>query len=215
MRSGFWLILVLALGRLAWAADDQVPAPTGKSSLVGYVDCSRRDKDRLTPTYLDACEKLRNVRLACGQSLTVLERQGPWLKVGLPVGGPRYILATLVSQRADVFVPFDAGSGIKDLGPPSCPVLTEPKVPGPRAIYAPDPEYSETARKKKIAGTVVLSLTVGSDGLPHDIQVEKKLGYGLDEKAVEAMRKWKFQPELRDGQPIETPIKVEMTFRLY
>jgi len=88
-------------------------------------------------------------------------------------------------------------------------------VPGPRAIYAPDPEYSETARKKKIAGTVVLSLTVGSDGLPHDIQVEKKLGYGLDEKAVEAMRKWKFQPELRDGQPIETPIKVEMTFRLY
>ena len=114
-----------------------------------------------------------------------------------------------------MFVPFDAGSGIKDLGPPSCPVLTEPKVPGPRAIYAPDPEYSETARKKKIAGTVVLSLTVGSDGLPHDIQVEKKLGYGLDEKAVEAMRKWKFQPELRDGQPIETPIKVEMTFRLY
>jgi len=88
-------------------------------------------------------------------------------------------------------------------------------VPGPRAIYAPDPEYSETARKKKIAGTVVLSLTVGTDGLAHDIQVEKKLGYGLDEKAVEAIRKWRFQPELRDGQPIEKRIYVDVTFRLY
>jgi TonB family protein len=61
----------------------------------------------------------------------------------------------------------------------------------------------------------VLSLTVGTDGLPHDIQVEKKLGYGLDEKALEAMRKWKFKPELRDGQPIEKRIHVEMKFRLY
>ena|SRR5208337_55005 len=215
MRRGFWLVSVLALRTLTWAVDDQVPLPTEKSSLVGYVDCSGRDKSQLTLTYLDACEKLRNVRLACGQSLTVIERQGPWLKVGLPVGGPRYILARLVSQRADAFVPFDPGSGIKDLGPPSCPVLTEPKVPGPRAIYAPDPEYSETARKKKIAGTVVLSLTVGTDGLAHDIQVEKKLGYGLDEKAVEAIRKWRFQPELRDGQPIEKRIYVDVTFRLY
>jgi TonB family protein len=45
--------------------------------------------------------------------------------------------------------------------------------------------------------------------------VEKKLGYGLDEKALEAMRKWKFKPELRDGQPIEKRIHVEMKFRLY
>ncbi len=206
MRRGFWLISVLALGHLAWAADDQAPAPTEKSSLVGYVDCSRRDKDQLTRTFLDACGKVPDVRLACGQSLAVFGKQGPWLKVGLPEGGSRYILARLVSQKADAFVPFDADSGIVNLGWASC---------GPRAIYSPEPEYSDKARKKKINGTVVLSLTVGTDGLAHDIQVEKKLGYGLDEKAVEAMRKWKFQPELRDGQPIETPIKVEMSFRLY
>jgi TonB family protein len=206
MRSGFWLIPVLALAPLTWAADDQIPKSDGKSSLVGYVDCSRRDKDQLTLTFLDACGKVPSVRLACGQSLTVFEKHGAWLKVGLPEGGSRYILARLVSQKADAFVPFDADSGIVNLGWASC---------GPRAIYSPEPEYSERARKKKINGTVVLSLTVGTDGLAHDIQVEKKLGYGLDEKAVEAMRKWKFQPELRDGQPIETPIKVEMTFRLY
>ncbi len=206
MRSGFWLIAVLAVAPLMRAVDDQVPVPTDKSSLVGYVDCSRRDKDQLTPTFLDACGKVPDVRLACGQSLAVFEKHGAWLRIGLPEGGPRYILARLVSQKADAFVPFDADSGIVNLGWASC---------GPRAIYSPEPEYSEKARKKKITGTVVLSLTVGTDGLAHDIQVEKKLGYGLDEKAVEAMRKWKFQPELRDGQPIETPIKVEMTFRLY
>jgi TonB family protein len=206
MGRGFWLIPVLALGPLTWAADDQVPAPTEKSSLVGYVDCSRRDKDKLTLTFLDACGKVPSVRLACGQSLAVFEKQGPWLKVGLPEGGFRYILARLVSQKADAFLPFDVDSGILNLGPASC---------GPRAIYSPGPEYSDKARKKKINGTVVLSLKVGTDGLAHDIQVEKKLGYGLDEKAVEAIRKWKFQPELRDGQPVETHINVEMTFRLY
>jgi TonB family protein len=206
MRRGFWLVSILALTVLAWAADDQVPASTEKSSLVGYVDCSRRDKDKLTPTFLDACGKVPSVKLACGQSLAVTEKQGPWLRVGLPEGGSRYILARLVSQKADAFVPFDADSGIVNLGWASC---------GPRAIYSPEPEYSDKARKKKINGTVVLSLTVGTDGLAHDIQVEKKLGYGLDEKAVEALRKWKFQPELKDGQPIETHINVEMTFRLY
>ncbi len=206
MRSGFWLIPILAFGTVASAADDPVPAPTEKSSLVGYVDCSGRDKDKLTLTFLDACGKVPDVRLACGQSLAVFEKHGAWLKVGLPEGGSRYILARLVSQKADAFVPFDANSGIVNLGWAIC---------GPRAIYSPDPEYSDKARKKKINGTVVLSLTVGTDGLAHDIQVEKKLGYGLDEKAVEAIRKWKFQPELKDGQPIETRINVEMAFRLY
>jgi len=206
MRSGFWLIPVLALVALTRAADDPIPAPTEKSSLVGYVDCSRRDKTRLTLTFLDACGKVPDVRLACGQSLAVFEKHGAWLKVGLPDGGSRYMLARLVSQKADTFVPFDADSGIVDLGWAGC---------GPREIYAPDPEYSEKARKKKINGTVVLSLTVGTDGLAHDIQVDKKLGYGLDEKAVEAMQKWKFQPEIKDGQPIETSIKVEMSFHLY
>ncbi len=217
MKRGFWLVLVLALGHLAWAAGDEVPRSDEKNKPVGYVDCSNRDKGELTPTYLGACGRSRNIRLACGQSVTVIEKQGPWLKVGLPVGGPRYVLATMVSRRVDRFVPFDADSGIADLGPPSCPAPPEDEgsVRGPRVIFAPDPEYSDKARKKKTNGTVVLSVTVGTDGLPHDIKVEKKVGQGLDEKALEAMRKWRFQPAVKDGQPIETHIYVEMSFRLY
>ncbi len=85
----------------------------------------------------------------------------------------------------------------------------------PKAIYAPDPEYSEQARKRKIKGTVTMSVTVGTDGLPHDIKVENKLGYGLDEKAVEALSHWKFRPALKDGQPYETHIYIEMSFKLF
>lgn len=215
MRRLFWLVSVLSLGHLAWAVGDQVPKSGEKNKPVGYVDCSARDSSQLTLTYLDACEKLPNVRLACGQSLIVLERRGQWLKVGLTVGGPRYILAIQVSQKPDRLVPFDVDSGIADLGPPSCSVPTEHQDRGPRATYSPDPVYPDKARKNKISGTVVLSLTVGTDGLPHDINVEKKLGYGLDEKALEAVQQWKFQPALKDGQPFEKRIEVTVSFHLY
>ncbi len=67
----------------------------------------------------------------------------------------------------------------------------------------------------KITGTVQLSLVLGVDGVPHDVKIEKGLGHGLDEKAVEAVRKWKFQPAMKDGQPVETKLYVTTTFRLY
>jgi|ERR1700690_1262509 len=108
----------------------------------------------------------------------------------------------------------DQSSNPKASGSP--PVASEESgITRPRAIYAPDPEYSDEGRKKKINGTVELSLTVGTDGLAHDIKVEKKLGHGLDEKAVEALRRWKFQPALKDGKPCEAHLQVAMTFKIY
>ena len=67
-------------------------------------------------------------------------------------------------------------------------------VSAPKAIYAPDPEYSEEARKAKYQGTCVLWLVVGPDGKPRDIKVSRTLGLGLDEKAIEAVKQWKFDP---------------------
>ena len=88
-------------------------------------------------------------------------------------------------------------------------------VSAPRALYAPDPEYSEEARKAKYQGTVVLWVVVGPDGRPHDIRVSRSLGLGLDEKAVEAVRQWKFEPARKDGNPVAVQINVEVNFRLY
>jgi periplasmic protein TonB len=88
-------------------------------------------------------------------------------------------------------------------------------VSAPKAIYNPDPEYSEEARKAKYQGTCVLSLIVGPDGKPRDIRVARSLGLGLDEKAIEAVNQWKFEPAQKDGRPVAVAINVEVQFRLY
>jgi TonB family protein len=61
----------------------------------------------------------------------------------------------------------------------------------------------------------VLGLIVGTDGLPRDVKGIRRLGLGLDEKAVEAVRQWKFKPAMKDGRPVAVQISVEVFFRLY
>jgi periplasmic protein TonB len=88
-------------------------------------------------------------------------------------------------------------------------------VSAPKAVDTPDPEYSEEARKAKYQGTVLLWLIVGPDGKPRDIKVSRALGMGLDQKAIEAVRKWKFAPAEKDGRPVAVQINVEVNFKLY
>jgi TonB family protein len=86
-------------------------------------------------------------------------------------------------------------------------------VSAPRALNTPDPEYSEEARKAKYQGTVVLWLIVDQNGHPQQVKVARSLGMGLDEKAIEAVRKWTFEPAQKDGKPVAVQINVEVNFR--
>jgi TonB family protein len=99
------------------------------------------------------------------------------------------------------------------------PVATVFKVGGsvkpPRTIYAPDPEYSESARRHKQQGTGVLRLIVTPEGKVALVKAERVIGFGLDQKAVNAVCQWKFKPALKDGQPVPVEIEVEVSFRLY
>jgi protein TonB len=88
-------------------------------------------------------------------------------------------------------------------------------VSAPRAIFSPDPQYSEEARKARYQGMVVLWVVVGPDGRPRDVKVARTLGMGLDQKAIEAVRTWKFEPAMKDGHPVAVQINVEVNFRLY
>jgi protein TonB len=88
-------------------------------------------------------------------------------------------------------------------------------VTAPRVTFQPDPEYSEEARKAKFMGVCALSLIVGADGRPRDIEVARSVGLGLDEKAIEAVKMWKFDPATKDGKPVAVRINVEVTFHLY
>jgi TonB family protein len=88
-------------------------------------------------------------------------------------------------------------------------------VSPPRVIYSVDPEFSEEARKAKYQGTCTLMLVVDASGHPTNIRVASSLGMGLDEKAIEAVKNWRFEPSMKDGHPVRVEIAVEVEFHLY
>ena len=88
-------------------------------------------------------------------------------------------------------------------------------VTPPRVIYQTDPEFSEEARKAKYQGTCVLGLIVDANGRPTAIRVLSALGMGLDEKAIESVKNWKFEPGKKDGHDVAVEIAVEVDFHLY
>lgn len=87
-------------------------------------------------------------------------------------------------------------------------------VSAPAVLFKVDPEYSEEARKAKYSGTVTLAVIVTPDGKATEIHVVKSLGMGLDEKAIEAVQKWKFKPGLKGGQAVAVRATIEVNFRL-
>jgi len=87
-------------------------------------------------------------------------------------------------------------------------------VSAPVAITKPEPEYSEEARKAKYQGEVWLSVIVDEKGVPQEIKVTRKLGLGLDEKAIEAVRKWRFKPGMKDGKPVAVQATIAVSFHL-
>ncbi|MGB8063689.1 MAG: energy transducer TonB [Candidatus Sulfotelmatobacter sp.] len=88
-------------------------------------------------------------------------------------------------------------------------------VTAPRPIYAPEPEFSEEARKAKYQGTCILGLVVDTNGRPTNIRVVSSLGMGLDEKAIETIRTWRFEPGQKDGHAVAVEIAIEVNFHLY
>jgi TonB family protein len=88
-------------------------------------------------------------------------------------------------------------------------------VTAPRPIFDPEPEYSEEARKVKQQGLVVLAVVVDNQGRPRDIHIARSLGLGLDEKAIEAVERWRFAPGMKDGVAVAVQVNVEVSFRLY
>jgi TonB family protein len=93
---------------------------------------------------------------------------------------------------------FRAGGGV------TSPVLT----------FKVEPEYSEEARKAKFMGTVLLYVEVNERGQPQNPRILRAVGMGLDEKAIEAVMKWRFQPGRKDGKPVTVAAQVEVNFRL-
>jgi TonB family protein len=112
---------------------------------------------------------------------------------------------------------FDEESGVPRKIGHSGPVYSVKagEVSAPRRIFGQEPEFSEYARIAKFRGTTVVSLVVDPSGAATDLAIMTPLGLGLDEKAVEAVRAWKFEPAMKGGQPVAVKIMVEVDFHLY
>jgi len=85
----------------------------------------------------------------------------------------------------------------------------------PMRINAVEPQYSKEGRERNINGVVMLSAVVLPDGTLDKIRITKSLGFGLDEKAIEAARKTTFLPGVRNGAFVPTFIQLEMNFNIY
>lgn len=85
----------------------------------------------------------------------------------------------------------------------------------PVPIHRAELEYSDEARRMKITGNVLVSMLVTVEGLPTEIRVERSLGHGLDEKALEAASQYRFRPAMKDGKPVARRVNIEMNFQLY
>lgn len=163
--------------------------------------------------------------------LRALEFKGSIYSVGWqPVSSPYPGKGEAAGYLLGYFVFLSDQAGWRNLGPPktntklslpsvlikTCDEKTpQPCASPPRSIFAPDPEYSEEARKQKFQGTTVLEITVNVDGTVSNISVVRFQGFGLDENAVRAVRQWKFEPAIRNGSAVPVRIGVEVTYRLY
>lgn len=84
----------------------------------------------------------------------------------------------------------------------------------PTVLSKVEPEYTDDARLVRLQGIVVLTAVVGADGVARNVTVPRVLGLGLDQKAIEAVGKWKFKPATKSGEPIDKRVVIEVVFRL-
>ena len=87
-------------------------------------------------------------------------------------------------------------------------------VSAPTVLHKREPSYTEEARRANVSGTVVLGVVVSPEGKARNIRVVRSLGYGLDQKAVEAVESWEFRPGMKDGMPVAVQANIEVNFRL-
>jgi protein TonB len=88
-------------------------------------------------------------------------------------------------------------------------------VSAPVLIYSVDPEFSDEARRAKAAGHVMVALWVDEKGMPTHVRVIRGLGMGLDEKAIEAVKQYRFRPSMENGKPVTVSMNIDVLFQIF
>jgi protein TonB len=88
-------------------------------------------------------------------------------------------------------------------------------VSSPVLITQVEPEFSEEARKAKFPGNVIVNLIVDAKGMPQNVHVSQGVGMGLDQKAIDAVKQYRFKPAMENGKPVAVYMNVEVTFQIF
>jgi len=153
-----------------------------------------------------------------------------------PRHGVQTVRVTELQRQEPDAALFAIGDGYKvvqETGPTQVaqgPGATDERAPAPRTgtaragvagvsvpacVYCPSPSFTEEARAAKFSGSVVLQVVVTADGRAENISVVRKAGYGLEQNAIETVKKWQFRPAKGpDGNPVATVVPIEVTFRI-
>ncbi len=128
----------------------------------------------------------------------------------------------LVEQQAPMPTPIEEAPALAAPAAPDAPVVPAAGValapgdqPVPMAGQTPPPDYPAAALRRGDAGTVMVRVDVGADGVPTDVSIETRSGSrDLDRAALDAVRRWRFNPAQRDGQPVASSVVVPIDFNL-
>jgi TonB family protein len=180
-----------------------------RSVVVANVLCRLSNTQVQTGNFLDAEQSIQ-------RALTILETE---YGVDAPtVGYASGLLSTIekhLGKNDAAGAASDKASAVrqKQAASASAARVGGP-VSSPHQVSRKEPAYSEEARKRRIQGSITLSLVVDESGNPRDVAVLLPLGAGLDQSAVDAVRQWRFQPGEKNGHPVAVQATVEVTFRL-
>jgi len=113
------------------------------------------------------------------------------------------------------FTKPEPGSVVGELSDGEKVYVAGKEVKAPHPIYTPDPEYSQAAQQAHFQGTLELRMVIDKTGHTTKIRIVRPIGFGLDDKAVDAVKMWRFEPATRNGEPVEVQMNVTTGFRLY
>lgn len=91
----------------------------------------------------------------------------------------------------------------------------KPAITPPKFISGSEPEYTETARRNNIEGTVILAVKINEKGKVTSVRVLNSLEKDLDKNAARAVKRWKFHPAMQNGQPVPAETNISVDFRIY
>ena len=175
----------IASARFKAALHDGSPTAIRQAIEVDMQGCIVRSKD-------DKGKKVDTFRLSAKPAVKLI---ASLTDDGVAITPPNESSET----TADLTRPRHVGGGVK----------------APVVLVSKEAEYSDEARRSRVQGTCVVSLIVDAQGMPQQVHIVRGLGSGLDEKALEAINRYRFRPAISKGHPVPTMISVEVSFKLY